>query len=152
MTTAGMTTPRHALGVDPGLRTGLAVVELRSQRLVYQTTDSWPDAIDAMTTLIRAYRPDRVVIERPAGGWYGKGNMYRARCVGAVQQKADDMVAFARREIERFGIGCKVVVRRPVRSGTKRSMSVATWRAAIKCAGRTPNEHVRDAAYAALMG
>jgi len=134
------------IGVDPGTRTGLAV--LVDQTLVRCQTFNHEDLHFALSLCIQEYAPDLIAVETPGPGIFVRpgANVYAmrriARNVGQCQARADEVYRLACFLLHKD----HVITKRPVRGGTKRAWTPQMWRAAFGWTGRMPSNHARDAA------
>ena len=132
------------IGVDPGARTGFAVVD--DGRLVAASTHRAEMAAVALSGHIMEYEVGFVAIEIPGAGIYARpGQNARAMCriarnVGQCQERAEQLCRMAEQ------MGCEVVRVHPKRGGTKRAWPATVWRSHFCWVGRMPSNHARDAA------
>jgi len=142
--------PDIAIGIDPGYRTGLAIVNRTTRRLMVWETLKEPDDIfdHDIEEAVKESGAQTVYIQVPVklGGklaWFpGKGKASPAALVKNAML-AGWFAGFFEAQ------GYKVIPV-PPRRGTGLKRSPALWRADWKWEGRLPSEHVRDAAEIAM--
>lgn len=147
------------LGIDPGSRVGLAIID--RQRCVCAQTDIWGGE-DYFRSRLNTWVRDigisiegieRVVIEQPPAAIFPRsGQSARAmskiaRNVGQLQERTEAI----RRACEACGL--KVTMCPPRREMTKRKLSAEQWAKMFSWTGkRVPSSHARDAACIAFFG
>lgn len=135
------------VGVDPGFKTGIAVVDTAGPRLDYQhTLTAWDDIADTLHSLDARYFPSGpqwVVIQTPI--FEGKTPRWNKSPISLVKN------GFLAGRIAGYcqGLGWKIMLMPPKRkSGMK--MSAELFKEVFQYGDRT-SQHVRDAANLALQ-
>ncbi len=137
---------RYVIGVDPGVRTGVAEFDRKARAWKLYTSDFWQ-----LYETFRAYEFPAdllVVVEDPARnrpvfdrGVTGRRRLHVAQSVGGVKREATLLIEGLRR------VGVAVIPVAPVRA---QKWDAAALAAAIGYT-RATNEHERDAARLARM-
>lgn len=139
------------LGIDPGSRTGLAIVDQRTSRVLALATVDHERAFEAALALAQKHRPEAILIERPCAfglfreRWRDAASARAAahieRCVGQCQERSDELV----RRFREAGYRVEQVA--PGKRAFKHSRAffeqLTGWKGAS-------SEHSRDAAAIAM--
>lgn len=144
------------MGIDPGNKTGIAVVD--KGKIVFINQYVKKDAYDVCTTIAKDYKVATVAIEQPRlGVLYARmgvfskgGQIKQAQNIGQNIEFTNWLMAKFKEE------GFFVLAIAPERK-RKRSLGSTKWDTDVWCrvfnwgSGRVPGEHARDAAIIAYL-